>query len=138
MLIGAGSNAAADSSGGEQVKWEYSPASRPAAGPETLAMANNHRPESGNNLKVAPGAKDAAGVWQAGSTTPTLSNTVTDGDGDTANLTFEVYTTDAAGNPKDQVKFTDPDTGKPAAYGVVVSSFVTSGGTGPHPASWTP
>ncbi|MFF0629411.1 hypothetical protein [Streptomyces sp. NPDC004296] len=62
-------------------------------------------------------------------TTPTLSNTVTDGDGDTANLTFEVYTIDANGNPKDQVKLTDPDTGKPAAYGVVVSSFVTSGGT---------
>ncbi|MEK2474089.1 hypothetical protein [Streptomyces noursei] len=128
MLIGGGGNAAADSSG-ETLKWEYSPASRPAAGPETLTMANNHRPESGNNLKAAPGTKDANGVWQVDRTTTTLSNTVTDGDGGTANLTFEVYTTDANGNPKDQVKLTDPDTGKPAAYGVVVSSFVTSGGT---------
>ncbi|GGX47536.1 hypothetical protein GCM10010341_81530 [Streptomyces noursei] len=49
-----------------------------------------------------------------------LSNTVTDGD--TANLTFEVYTTDVNGNPKDQVKLTDPDTGKAAAYGVVCSA----------------
>ena len=93
-----------------------------------LTAANDHRPESGNNLKAAPGTKDANGVWQVNRTVPTLSNTVTDGDGDTANLTFQVYTTDASGNPKDQVQLTDPDTGKPAAYGVVVSNFVTSGG----------
>ncbi|MFD7935294.1 hypothetical protein ACFV4T_12280 [Streptomyces sp. NPDC059755] len=127
MLLG-GSIAVADS-GDKAPAWDYSPAFRPAAGSEVLTRANDHRPESGNNLKAAPGAKDANGVWQVNRTTPTLSNTVSDGDGDTANLTFEVYTTDASGNPKAQVKRTDPDTGKPAAYGVVVSSFVTSGGT---------
>ncbi|OKI09369.1 hypothetical protein A6A06_01260 [Streptomyces sp. CB02923] len=128
MLLGGGGIAAADSSGAT-LGWDYSPASRPAAGPEALAKANNHRPESGKNLKAAPGVKGANGMWQVNSTAPTLSNTVTDGDGDTANLTFEVYSTDANGNPKEQVKLTNPDTGKPAAYGVVVSSFVTSGGT---------
>ncbi|MEU7103086.1 hypothetical protein AB0A66_32795 [Streptomyces longwoodensis] len=129
VMLLSGSNIAAANSDNEKHNWEYSPASRPAAGPEKLTLANDHRPESGNNLKAAPGTKDANGVWQVNRTNPTLSNTVTDGDGDTANLTYQVYTTDASGNPKDQVKLTDPDTGKPAAYGVVVSNFVTSGGT---------
>ncbi|WP_146075298.1 hypothetical protein [Streptomyces sp. Ru71] len=53
---------------------------------------------------------------------------MTDADGDKADLSFQVYTTDASGNPKDQVQLTDPDTGKPAAYGVLVSDYVTSGG----------
>ncbi|MET9862188.1 hypothetical protein ABZY93_23315 [Streptomyces smyrnaeus] len=53
-------------------------------------------------------------------TTPTLSNTVTDPDGDDANLTFQVYTVDSQGKPKDQV-----DLG--GEYGVVVSDFVASG-----------
>ncbi|MEU0413602.1 hypothetical protein ABZ307_38230 [Streptomyces griseorubiginosus] len=127
MLLGGGGIAAASSD--ESLAWDYAPAARPAAGPEVVTAANDHRPESGNNLKAAPGTKDANGVWQVNRTNPTLSNTVTDGDGDTANLTFQVYTTDASGNPKAQVNLTDPDTGKPAAYGVVVSNFVTSGGT---------
>ncbi|CAM5695901.1 MULTISPECIES: hypothetical protein [Streptomyces] len=42
-------------------------------------------------------------MWQVNRTAPTLSHTVTDGD--TANRTFKVYTTDANGNPKDQVKY---------------------------------
>ena len=119
---------AADSGDGTPA-WDYAPSSRPAAGPESLARANDHRPVSGKNLKAGPpSTKDPAGVWQVNRTNVTLSNTVTDADDDTANLTFQVYTTDANGNPKDQVKLTDPDTGKPAAFGVVVSSFVTSGG----------
>ncbi|MFD7667442.1 hypothetical protein [Streptomyces sp. NPDC059788] len=68
-------------------------------------------------------------MWQVNSTTPTLSNTVTDSDGNTARLTFLVYTTDANGNAWDQVKLTDPNTGKPAPYGVLVSDYVTSGST---------
>lgn len=85
---------------------------------------------SGKNLQAGPTfTKDSAGVWQVNRTNVTLRNTVTDADGDKADLTFQVYTTDASGNPKTQVQLTDPDTGKPAAYGVVVSDFVTSGGT---------
>ncbi|MEU7576725.1 hypothetical protein AB0B50_03880 [Streptomyces sp. NPDC041068] len=119
--------AAADSGDGTP-EWDYAPSSRPAAGPESLARANNNRPVSGKDLKAGPpSTKDSAGVWQVNRTTVTLSNTVTDADDDTANLTFQVYTTDANGNPKSQVQLTDPDTGKPATYGVVVSDFVTSG-----------
>ncbi|WP_143675894.1 MULTISPECIES: hypothetical protein [Streptomyces] len=95
-------------------------------------MANNNRPVSGKNLKAGPpGTKDSAGVWQVNRTDVTLSNTVTvtDADGDDADLSFQVYTTDANGNPKDQVQLTDPETGNPASYGVVVSDFVASGGT---------
>ncbi|WP_242882683.1 hypothetical protein [Actinomadura litoris] len=53
-----------------------------------------------------------------------LRNTVTDADGDKANLTFEVWTTDAAGKPKEQVKLTDDN-----QYGVLVSDYVDSGKT---------
>jgi hypothetical protein len=127
--LGSGGVAAAADSGDGTPDWDYAPSSRPAAGPEALAMANDSRPVSGKNLQAGPEfTKNSAGVWQANRTTVTLRNTVTDADGDAANLTFQVYTTDAAGNPKDQVQLTDPDTGKPAAYGVIVSDFVTSGG----------
>lgn len=119
---------AADSGDGTP-DWDYAPSSRPAAGPETRTLANNNRPVSGKNLEAGPPfTKDSAGVWQANRTNVTLRNTVTDADGDASNLTFQVYTTNAEGTPKDQVQLTDPDTGKPAAYGVVVSDFVTSGG----------
>ncbi|MFF9512488.1 hypothetical protein ACF1BU_38145 [Streptomyces sp. NPDC014724] len=128
LLLGSGNLAAADSSNGIP-DWDYAPSSRPAAGPEALARANNNRPVSGKNLEAGPPfTKDSAGVWQADRTTLTLRNTVTDADGDKADLTFQVYTTDANGNPKDQVQLTDPDTGKPATYGVLVSDFVASGG----------
>lgn len=130
LLLGSGGVAAAADSGDSTPAWDYAPSSRPAAGPEALIKANNNRPVSGKNLKAGPpSTKDSAGVWQTNRTNVTLSNTVTDADGDKADLTFQVYTTDASGNPKDQVQLTDPDTGKPAAYGVVVSDFVTSGGT---------
>ncbi|UQA93743.1 hypothetical protein [Streptomyces halobius] len=129
LLLGSGGVAAAADSGDGTPAGDYAPSSRPAAGPEALTRANNHRPVSGKDLEAGPTfTKDSAGVWQANRTTVTLRNTVTDADDDAANLTFEVYTTDADGNPKDQVHLTDPDTGQPAAYGVVVSDFVTSGG----------
>lgn len=47
---------------------------------------------------------------------------MTDADGDTANLTFQVYTTNADGTPKAQV-----DLDGTGAYGVLVSPFVASG-----------
>jgi hypothetical protein len=108
LLLGSGSVAAADSGNGNGTPgWDYAPSSRPAAGPEALTKADNNRPVSGKNLEAGPpSTKDSAGVWQVDRTTVTLRNTVTDADGDAANLTFQVYTTDAAGNPKDQVKLT--------------------------------
>ncbi|MGH3239513.1 MAG: hypothetical protein ACRDNL_03980 [Spirillospora sp.] len=65
-----------------------------------------------------------SGVWQVNAWRAVLRNTVTDADGDKANLTFEVWTTDAAGKPKDKVKLTDDND-----YGVLVSGFVASGKT---------
>ncbi|MFG2840872.1 hypothetical protein ACGFYE_38440 [Streptomyces zaomyceticus] len=53
-----------------------------------------------------------------------LRNTVTDADGDTANLTFQVYTANADGTPKAQV-----DLDGSGQYGVLVSSYVASGAT---------
>ncbi|MFI9748259.1 hypothetical protein [Streptomyces sp. NPDC052494] len=53
-----------------------------------------------------------------------LRNTVTDADGGTANLTFQVYTTNADGTPKAQV-----DLDGSGQYGVLVSPFVASGST---------
>ncbi|MFE0683803.1 hypothetical protein ACFW17_23710 [Streptomyces sp. NPDC058961] len=47
---------------------------------------------------------------------------MTDADGDKADLSFEVWTTDANGNAKDRVKLTDANT-----YGILVSDFVVSG-----------
>ncbi|ROP44224.1 hypothetical protein EDD94_8012 [Streptomyces sp. PanSC9] len=109
------------------------PSATPAAGPEVRGLAaagGGSRPVSGKNLQAGPAfTKDSAGIWQTNRTSVTLRNTVTDADGDKSDLSFQVYTTDASGNPKDQVQLTDPDTGKPAAYGVLVSDFVTSGGT---------
>ncbi|MEV8597808.1 hypothetical protein [Streptomyces sp. NPDC052012] len=62
-----------------------------------------------------------------------LRNSVTDPDGDKANLTFEVWTVDSAGKPKAKVKLTgqnaDPaNQGTVSAeYGVIVSKMVASG-----------
>ncbi|MGE6737064.1 hypothetical protein, partial [Streptomyces sp. NPDC059900] len=98
------------------------PSSRPAAGPEKNVRAGN-RPVSGKNPQAGPSTSQAGGVWQVSSTETVLSNTVTDKDNDEANLTFEVYTTDANGKPKTQVKLDDSE------FGVLVSDFVPSGKT---------
>lgn len=78
---------------------------------------------SGKNLVAGPPSTQSGGVWQVNRTMPTLSNTVTDPDGDKANLTFAVYTTDAFGNPDKQIMIKDQP------YGVLVSGYVNSGGT---------
>ncbi len=85
-------------------------------------MAGN-RPVSGKNPQAGPAWTQVSGVWQVNTTETVLRNTVTDKDNDTANLTFEVYTTDAFGKPKTQVKLDD------SQYGVLVSKFVPSGST---------
>ncbi|MFE6157103.1 hypothetical protein [Streptomyces sp. NPDC057889] len=61
-------------------------------------------------------------MWQVNNMTPTLKNTVTDADGDMSTLTFEVWTTDANGAPKDLVNL---DSSNP--YGVMVSEPVATG-----------
>ncbi|MGD9486258.1 hypothetical protein WDH52_23970 [Streptomyces sp. TRM70308] len=63
-------------------------------------------------------------MWEVDRTTAVLRNTVTDADGDMANVTFEVYTVDANGEPKSQVDLTDDN-----PYGVLVSDYVASGET---------
>ncbi|CAM5543654.1 hypothetical protein [Streptomyces californicus] len=98
------------------------PSSRPAAGPESNVLAGN-RPVSGKNPQAGPTWTQVSGVWQVNTTETVLRNTVTDKDNDKANLTFEVYTTDAFGKPKTQVKLDD------SQFGVLVSKFVPSGST---------
>ncbi|MEV0982602.1 hypothetical protein [Streptomyces sp. NPDC049915] len=79
---------------------------------------------SGKTPQAGPTFTQANGVWNVNTSMAVLRNTVTDADGDKANLTFEVYSTDASGNPKTQVKITDDN-----PYGVLVSPFVASGKT---------
>ncbi|MEU2868127.1 hypothetical protein ABZ769_02835 [Streptomyces olivoreticuli] len=101
------------------------PASRPAAGPEDAAAAGS-RPESGKNPSAGPQFVKSGSAWRVIAPETVLRNTVTDADGDKSNLTFEVWTTDADGKPKTQVKLTDAN-----PYGVLVSDFVASGKTAP-------
>ncbi|EXU61730.1 hypothetical protein Z951_45585 [Streptomyces sp. PRh5] len=60
-------------------------------------------------------------MWQVDRTMVVLRNTVTDADGDKANLTFEVYSVGADGQPDKQVKIENNQ------YGVKVSPMVASG-----------
>ncbi|MFD5074411.1 hypothetical protein [Streptomyces sp. NPDC058371] len=125
LLIGTGPASAADSGRTAQPDPNAAPSSRPAAGPEVKsAVAAGSRPVSGKSPTAAPSKKkDAAGFQRVISQKIQLKNTVTDADGDKANLTFEVWTADAAGNPKTKVKIDDNE------YGVIVSPFVASGST---------
>lgn len=122
LLMGSGPALAADSAP-TPVDPNAAPASRPAAGPEFRAT-NNNRPVSGTTPKAGPPFSQVDGVWNVNTWQPVLRNTVSDADGDEADLSFEVWTTDANGNAKDRVKLTDANT-----YGILVSDFVTSGGT---------
>ncbi|MFD7004116.1 hypothetical protein ACFWA5_49845 [Streptomyces mirabilis] len=96
-----------------------------AAGPEDLAAnAASARPVSGTTPSAGPKFSKAGTVWRVITPQVVLRNTVTDADGDTANLTFQVYTTNADGTPKAQV-----DLDGSGQYGVLVSPYVASGGT---------
>lgn len=99
------------------------PSATPAAGPErarAAALANG-RPKSGATPSAGPTFTQTGGVWQANRSTVTLRNTVTDPDGDKANLTFEVWTVDASNKPKTKVKLDS------SQFGVLVSPMVDSG-----------
>ena len=120
LMVGWGTAAAADTDQGQPAP-DAAPSSQPAAGPET-PTANGSRPESGTDLEASPpGRQDPWGVWIVNTPQVTLSNTVTDADGDDANLTFEVWKADTAGNPTSKVSISDDP------YGVLVSGYVESG-----------
>ncbi|WP_046734296.1 hypothetical protein [Streptomyces humi] len=97
-----------------------------AAGPQNLAAiaAGGARPVSGKAPSAGPKFSKSGTVWRVIAPEAVLRNTVTDADGDTANLTFQVYTTNEDGTPKAQV-----DLDGAGGYGVLVSPFVASGGT---------
>lgn len=121
LLVGSGTATAAE---GPTVGPDPNapPSSRPAAGPEKESSAGG-RPVSGKTPKAGPTFTQADGTWQVNSTEAVLRNTVTDPDGDKANLTFEVWTTNADGSPKTKVKIGDNE------HGVLVSEYVASGKT---------
>ncbi|SEB31488.1 hypothetical protein SAMN04490357_0168 [Streptomyces misionensis] len=87
----------------------------------TPLTATASRPVSGKTPTAGPGTKDASGVWQVTTPRVKLSNTVTNADGGTMDLTFEVWTADSSGNAKTQVPISS------GQYGVEVSGYVTSG-----------
>ncbi len=103
-----------------------SPAEVAAAGPQDLAAiaAGGARPVSGKTPSAGPKFTKSGTAWRVITPRVVLRNTVTDADGDTANLTFQVYTTNADGTPKAQV-----DLDGSGQHGVLVSPYVASGGT---------
>ncbi|MGI5171093.1 hypothetical protein ACQEU3_42750 [Spirillospora sp. CA-253888] len=124
LLLGSGAATAAPLSGFTPNPDPTAPPSaRPAAGSEAMTRGGS-RPVSGKNPQAGPPFTQVSGVWQVNTSMAVLRNTVTDADGDQANLTFEVWTTDADGKPKAQVKLTDDN-----QFGVLVSGYVASGKT---------
>lgn len=101
-----------------------SPAAVAAAGPQELSAiaAGGSRPVSGKSPSAGPKFAKSGTTWRVITPDVVLRNTVTDADGDTSNLTFQVYTTNADGTPKAQV-----DLDGSGSYGVLVSSYVASG-----------
>ncbi len=79
---------------------------------------------SGKTPSAGPKFAKSGTVWQVITPEVVLRNTVTDADGETANLTFQVYTTNADGTPKAEV-----DLDGTGPNGVLVSPYVASGGT---------
>lgn len=77
---------------------------------------------SGKSPSAGPKFAKSGTTWRVITPDVVLRNTVTDADGDTSNLTFQVYTTDADGTPKAQV-----DLDGSGSYGVLVSSYVAPG-----------
>ncbi|MGW2461848.1 cell envelope integrity protein TolA [Streptomyces sp. NPDC001761] len=78
---------------------------------------------SGTAPSAGPKFVKSGTAWRVIAPEVVLRNTVTDADGDTANLTFQVYTANADGTPKAQV-----DLDGSGQYGVLVSPYVASGG----------
>ncbi len=104
LLLGSGTATATAAGGGgfnRNLNPNAAPSTRPAAGPAmTPLTATASRPVSGKTPTAGPGTKDASGVWQVTTPRVKLSNTVTNADGGTMDLTFEVWTADSSGNAK--------------------------------------
>ncbi|MFB7356119.1 hypothetical protein [Streptomyces gardneri] len=126
LLMGSGVATAADPASGFEPNPDpnAAPSARPAAGPEAeMGLMAGARPVSGKLPAAAPLRKqDRFGVQLVNSQKVVLKNSVTDADGDKANLTFEVWTADGT-TPKTKVKISDNE------YGVIVSPYVASGTT---------
>ncbi|MEU6772542.1 hypothetical protein [Streptomyces sp. NPDC046759] len=95
-----------------------------AAGPERTGLRADQRPSSGKNLAAGPQFKKDDKMWRVIAPEVILRNTVSDPDGDKANLTFQVYTAKPDGTPDKPVKLTDDN-----QWGVLVSPYVASGKT---------
>ncbi|MCF2128175.1 hypothetical protein L1I79_17285 [Strepomyces sp. STD 3.1] len=119
LLLGSGTATAVEGSVSSPDPYAP-PSSTPAAGPEKSTRAGS-RPVSGKTPEAGPTFTQAGGVWQVNRSEAVLSNTVTDPDGDKANLTFEIWTTNSDGTPKTKVNIKDEP------YGVLVSKYVESG-----------
>lgn len=103
-----------------------SPAEIAAAGPQDTAAiaAGGARPVSGTNPSAGPKFTKSGSVWRVITPRVVLRNTVTDADGDTSNLTFQVFVAKADGTAGTQVDLDGAGT-----HDVLVSSYVASGGT---------
>ncbi|GHI54812.1 hypothetical protein [Streptomyces rubradiris] len=104
------------------------PSATPAAAEQqkkmksSAAAAGPGIPQSGKTPEAGPRWEKSGDKWQVRAAEVTLRNTVTDPDKDTADLTFDVWTVDAAGKPKAHV-----DTTNANSYGTPVSAYVASG-----------
>ncbi|MEW2572995.1 hypothetical protein [Streptomyces sp. NPDC047070] len=79
---------------------------------------------SGTAPSAGPKFAKSGSVWRVIAPEVVLRNTVTDADGDTSNLTFQVYTANADGTPKAAVDLDGAGTND-----VLVSPYVSSGAT---------
>ncbi|MGH4029293.1 TNT domain-containing protein [Actinomycetota bacterium Odt1-20B] len=93
-----------------------------AFGAPSAAASANRAPNTPKAPEVGPPFKQASGVWQTNTLTPTLRNTVVDPDKDKTTSTFEVWTVKADGTAGSKVNLTDDN-----KFDVLVSGYVASG-----------
>ncbi|MER5299719.1 TNT domain-containing protein [Streptomyces lasiicapitis] len=98
------------------------PAPRSSGAPSAAAAAANRAPNTPKAPEVGPPFKQASGVWQTNTLTPTFRNTVVDPDKDKTTSTFEVWTAKADGTAGSKVNLTDDN-----KFDVLVSGFAASG-----------
>ncbi|MFI9155394.1 hypothetical protein [Streptomyces sp. NPDC053367] len=77
---------------------------------------------SGSTPSAGPKFTKSGSIWRVITPRVQLQNTVTDADGDSSTLTFQVWTVNADGTPNAQV-----DLDGSGQHGVMVSSYVPSG-----------
>ncbi|MCQ9178169.1 hypothetical protein KMT30_03765 [Streptomyces sp. IBSBF 2953] len=114
VVIGSGATGTSHAAGSDSPPPVHGPGARAVAAAE---------PNTPNGPEVGPPFTKTSGVWQVGTTTPTLRNTVTAPSGHKTTATFEVHTTDSSGKPTDTVVKVSDDN----QWGVLVSGEVTAG-----------